>query len=362
MRRRNTVTFFLVLILGLTLGMVLIATSAERRAALSETGFQTLIGSIAAKMPQLTYSQSQDVRSAFRDWVTASEPESVTLIIGRDLGIAVVMAVILTIVLELYARQRLADDIREGVVEAVFQRFVPPAIFAEIRDHVLSARSLKRQWRLEMTVYRDSALALLDPGYFVSRTVVSYRVYNMTNYACEEPLRSHLDKDVVGKDAQGRPLPRFEEVRIGDEIFEGEKLGKLLSEDGLSYETMRSLPRNGQDCLIVTNDIREIIKVPDTFCWSMSSTTEEAEIVIDASASTVTDIAFEVTALHPDRARLVETIAGRTWVFAGGMLPWQGFQIRSYFKKPPVQEQPGPLPIEAQGAAERQDDNLRSKV
>lgn len=110
----------------------------------------------------------------------------------------------------------------------------------------------------------------------------------------------------------------------------------------------------------MTNDIREIIRVPDTFCWSMNSTTEEAEIVIDASAPTVTDIAFEVTALHPDRARLVETIAGRTWVFAGGILPWQGFQIRSYFKQPPAQERPDPPPKDAQEAAEGQYDSLRS--
>lgn len=233
MRRRNAIIFFLILALGFIVGAALVAVSAERRATLSEAGFQTLIGSIAAKMPQLTYSQSQDVKSAFRDWMTAAEPESIALIIARDLGIAVVMAVILTLVIELYVRQRLADDIREGVVEAVFQRFVPPAIFAEIRDHVLSARSLKRQWRLEMTVYRDSGLTPSDPGYFVSRTVVSYRVYNMTNYGCDEPLRSHLDKDVVGKDGQGETLPRFVQVRIGDEIFEGENLGKLLSEDGL---------------------------------------------------------------------------------------------------------------------------------
>ena len=148
-------------------------------------------------------------------------------------------------------------------------------------------------------------------------------------YAEVQAIRSSLNLDLSGTDAKGA-LPRYDQVSLDNEKFEGEKLTHLLGEDRCSYEIRRNIEGNQQKFVHVVNEISEIVRIPDTFVWSMNAPTEDATINITSSDL---NVGFQVRALHPDSsARLNELVSGRRWTFRGGMLPWQGFEIRSFYR------------------------------
>ena len=291
------------------------------------------------KTAALNFEQVSQITAFTEHWKQHLAHASFWTTLIRDVGIAMMLAVILTVVIEFWARQRLQDEIREGVLEATFRRLIPPQIFDEIRNGVLLAKSVKRQWQLVMTVSRDATLNGPDPRCYASQTSVTYRIHNLTNSAYEETFSTELNRDIEGSDQTGS-LPRFDWVRIGNKKYTDEELKDFLAPDGHSYTVSLTLPRD-PSYLEVRNEFKEVLRVPDTFVWSMTGLTEDVSITIESTG--VPEIGFEVNALHPDRKRLERTGNGR-WDFQGVVLPWQGFEIRSFVK--PVSTTAHPVAVQ----------------
>jgi hypothetical protein len=309
-------------------GLGLIIASALTHSAIETRGTQEILNRLARMWLDFNVAQSDSIRAELNFWRTHLDTESSRHIAARDIGIAMMVAGILTFVIEMYARSRLQDEIRSGVIEAAFRRLIPPAIFDDVKLYVFGARVLKRDWEIEMLLLKSPRLSAQYPDLYVSRTVISYQLHNLTGSHIVEPLHIHLDEDVVGVDESG-PLPRFESIRIGlDTYTDGELKGKLQRNGALFEDKVDLAP--GYLQLVIC--LWEIVRVPDTFVWSTTKATEGARIVIESVG--VPEIAFEVRALHPDPNRLLEHVPGRTWVFTGGMLPWQGFQVRSWKSAP----------------------------
>lgn len=259
-----------------------------------------------------------------------------------------VVAVLLTFGIERYARKQLQDDVVTSVVESAFGRLISPAIFEEMRWNVLGAELLKEAWAFDMTVYHDAEVSKAHQDHYVSKTVQTYVLRNLTNRTVKHGFEVAVDEDVAGEEADKKQLPRFELVRIGESEYRPDNpdQGSHFTRSGHLF----SLPLTiGTSPISVTVILREIIKVPDTFVWSTRMCTNGARIRIEVV--NVSEVGFDVSALHPDRDRLVKTVAG-TWEFSGGMLPWQGFQIRSFKTLPTPRPAAG---VEAGGEPQKQD-------
>ncbi len=285
--------------LVLVFGIALIVTAAWWETTVHGNANDALLQAIENTKP-MTYAESQQIRHFVDSWRTHLAKESFKTVIVRDFGIAFTLAVILTIILEANARQRLQDQITTGVVEAVFKRLIPASIFEEVRAYVIGARVVKREWALNMNLQYDPSLKLNEPDHFISRTTVSYKLFNIMPYAEVQVIRSSLNLDLSGADATGA-LPRYDKVSLDNEKFEGETLTHLLGEDRCSYQIMRSIEGNQRKFVHVVNEISEIVRIPDTFVWSMNAPTEDATINITSSDP---NVGFQVRALHPDSARL----------------------------------------------------------
>lgn len=320
----TNLVYYLVIAVVLLVGGILSFKSATHFASVVGRDRERIIGDLERIRPGFSVAQADSIRSLMRERDPLLAQETFADALMRDLGIALLVAVILTVAIEYYARSRLQEEIRSGVVEAAFRRLISPLVFNQIKGYVIGAKILKRNWMLEMVLreYPDKAAG---DRLYLSRTVLSYDAVSLTGGVVTELLTTGLDRHLTGKDDRGT-LPRFLRVQIGSENYTDESLKQFLEDDGKTFKKEFLVPTTGVKVVV---ELLELFRVPDTFVWNTNLQCEGARIVIDNAAKS--GVAFEVMALTPERNQLVETVPGRTWEYAGGLLPWQGFQIRSFY-------------------------------
>jgi hypothetical protein len=310
--------FFLVLGLVFVTGLGLLVWAAGHHDREGLDARDITIERIAKVAPSLPASQLIEVKKTL-GFLTTDRPETITARFFRDLGISLILSVLLTWVIELYARNRLQDEIRTGVLEAAYKRIIPPVIFDEVRASVLKSQLLKENWLLNMTVERLPDTDGDQSPVYVSKTVQTYRLTNETKGRATHLVEVELDEDVLRQIGDGN-CPRFDRVTIGNKVFEGEELKKYAPSPGTCFKMDVEVNAQPVDIKI---EATELIPVPDVWVWSTRLCTNGASIRILAPD----DLEFKVSALHPERTRLVSYPSG-FWEFKGGMLPWQGFELR----------------------------------
>ncbi len=323
----GTYIFWLVMCLVFGLGAFFLFLSATHLSYIETSDWNTLLALLRSISPDLSLTQAETFKAELDSYANILQQESLLSALLRDFGIAAIVAVLLTISIEFYARNRLQDEIRSGVIEAAFKRLIPGEVFEEIKKFVIGAPCVKRDWRIAMMLRTDEEVTRkFGPNHFVSHTTLQYTLLNITSSVVKQDIHLGLDEDVTGTGQDGLPLPRYEKIQIGELEIRDKCIREYLSEnDQLEFIKEYSL-QPGQ--ITVICELHEIIRVPNTFVWSTPIQTEGTTITIDTSA--VPCLSFSVIPLHPDRARLEERIAGHSWSFSGGVLPWQGFQITGH--------------------------------
>lgn len=244
--------------------------------------------------------------------------------IVRDLGIAALVAVIITIVFEFYARNRLEAEIRAGVIEATIRRLIPERVWEKIKIEILSQDTIRRNWTLIMNVVDDS---VLGDGRYLSDTIQSYELHNLTGRETTALVRHELYTHIRGQDANGDSLPRFVRVTVGPKHYEGEDLKQLLRNGGLKLELPVPLPAE-EAGVPVRLEVKEIIRANDTFVWWMTNTTDRATVEIAAPDN----LRFTLRApFH--HGPLQEVTPGRRWMFPGIIALGQGLEFLTEFQQ-----------------------------
>ena len=248
----------------------------------------------------------------------AFAPGSLAHDVVRDLGIAAFVSVIITVVIEFYARSRLQAEIRSGVIEAAVARLVPERVWEKIKIEILSQDTIRHDWTLIMNVVDDPTLG---DGRFRSDTIQSYELYNLTGRETTVLVQHDLYPHITGHDAAGDPLPRFVRVTVGSTHYEGVELHELLREDGLKLELPVPLPA-GEVGVPVRLEVKEIVRANDTFVWWMTNTTDRATVEIAAPDN----LRFTLRApFH--HGPLQEITPGRRWTFPGIIALGQGLEF-----------------------------------
>lgn len=244
--------------------------------------------------------------------------------IVRDLGIAALVSVIITIVFEFYARNRLETEIRAGVIEATIRRLIPERVWEKIKIEILSQDTIRRNWTLIMNVVDDPTLG---DGRFLSDTIQSYELHNLTGRETTALVRHELYAHIRGQDPNGDSLPRFVRVTVGAKHYEGENLKELLHNGGLKLELPVPLPAE-ETAVPVRLEVKEIVRANDTFVWWMTNTTDRATVEIAAPDN----LRFTLRApFH--HGPLQEVTPGRRWMFPGIIALGQGLEFLTEFQQ-----------------------------
>lgn len=298
--------------------------TAEQRARLTQV--------LTTIRPDIQVEESQRIARAVEESSPTITREALKVVLARDFGIACLIAVALTIGMEMLMRSRLHDEVRTGVLEATYQTVIPEPIFEEVRNYIISAKVIRRNWRNSMVLRVDPKIARLFPDCVLSRTVVSYEMHPLGKAARNELISATMDEDVVYCVGNEVKYPRFRSLTIDRSIkperFEGAQLQALLKKNGFRLEKEVRLDHNPIKVIL---EVEEIVRIPDTFSWNVPVQTDGAVICVDTSNAP--DVVIDIRALHPDKDRLVSEMDGSLWTFAGGILPWQGFLVVTSWRK-----------------------------
>ena len=237
------------------------------------------------------------------------------------------LAVFLTVTIELYAGRKLRTQVAEDVLSGVFNKIIPPVIFDEVKSQIIQSPVIKRKWELRMVLRDDEKISGTDPNYYISRTVLSYSLENLLNRPQIFTISSGLSRDHSAVDSFGNKLPRFVTLKIDNQEVTGAELENCFSENKSRLSKKINLPAGGGKLTEVLIEIEELVRVPESFYWATPNSADG--VTIDIDSSSVPGLTFNAIPYHPNAEAFNETIKGKRWVFSGGILPFQGFEIEA---------------------------------
>jgi len=249
----------------------------------------------------------------------------------RDVGVALIVAFILTLMIEWHARNRLQSEVSEGVIDATLQTIIPKSIYEEVKNHIFRKEVIRENWTLTMNFTRP---ADWPQGYLKISTSISYRLRNLTNYTYRFRVYSKLSPHRAFTEPSGSKVPRIEGASIGERTYDAAKLlGEgFLSDDRRELNVpypLDSIPRETATHSLpqATISIVEACTDTDSFCWHTFDMVENASIIVTHPV----DVEIEVIARHPAPERLVRSPIkledNEVYNFAGGILPCQSFEF-----------------------------------
>lgn len=303
-------------------------------------------------MSQHNGPASPEVAKMLQEWEDGLSEQHMGPEIIRDLGIALLSGVFVTLAVELYAGIRLRKQIAGEVLQAAYEKVVPETIFKEVADSVFRSDVIWRQWTVDMVVLLQEEEPELYKGLrehhgehtHIIRSTIAYSLENLNDKAIPYPVSGGIDLDIP---VEKSGLPQFENITLGSPgenypITPAQSIEALtktpevpISTVGTSRRKITLQQRPNQLRFDVeveipargTFDVRYVVKrairVPGIFVLVASAPADG--IRIKARGRNVT---FQVIPFHPHRNDLANPGPGE-WVFDRGMLPWQGVEIRS---------------------------------
>jgi hypothetical protein len=238
--------------------------------------------------------------------------------IFRDLGIAFCISALIAFVIEVgLARKMFANGL-----DAIMRRTVPPEVWEEIRQRVISQPVIREGFRLTMDIPQPK-----DGEEYVSKTTLYYELVSLQdglNFYVEHELDAHRNPKGTGSVAE-----RFTSVEKGPssskdhQTYVGEGLNELLSANGLALKFPVTFEHN-RDKMPITIHFKEVVHLPDIVTWWMTTASLNPEFVITNLPPNMT---VDLEAHHPAHDQLKPN-GPRSWKFDGVMLPGQGVEFR----------------------------------
>ena len=227
-------------------------------------------------------------------WVLSAE-------ILRDLGIALCISVFIGILIEF----GLARKTFERGLDAIMRQTVPPEVWDEIKQHVISQPVFRTHWTIVMQIAPNK-----DSEY-LSKTKVTYFITSLRDlltYNVQHEVDNHRVNDVQNC---------FQSITV-------ERIPQHLKNIVKGNEAEFSIYfRKEKDSKFVELTFEERVKENDVINWWMNIATQALRIEVYAPSTLDVDI----EAHHPEES-ILEPKSKSCWAGDGVMLPGQGFEIR----------------------------------
>jgi hypothetical protein len=235
--------------------------------------------------------------------------------ICREVGIAFCISVLVAGFIELSLSQR----IFVRGLDAIMKRTVPPEVWEEFRQHVITQPMMRKDWTLTMSMEQELG------GQYVSTTSVNYTIVSL-----KDKLKDQIIHEVdLHRTPAGHRI-RFTRAMIGYDSYDSHK--KLTDKKLLLGELKLMFPvklRKNKATLPVEVEFKEKINCPDIIPWWMSRVTQNVKVTIEHLP---TSWSVVVKTSHPAKD-MRNKIGTNEWEFTGIMLPGQGFEIQIQNKR-----------------------------
>lgn len=253
------------------------------------------------------------------------EEHSLGYEIARDIGIAFLVAAIVTLIYEFYSRTRFDLERMEGILDTVLGSNIPPDVWEEIKNKVIQRTMIRRDATVRLKIQRhtqspnDSVILSLEFSFNLSGLRVDPQEVKV-----KHGLDSHLEDASLG-------LPCFDWVRIGNQFYEISDLQDGNSADGVVQLQAGILTlgielesKDKPHAVPIAVARREVRSLPGTYHLIMTELTQSITFYMDEIPG---DIETEVHIRpHDESFSLRKT--NRLYVFNGILLPGQGLEIQ----------------------------------
>jgi len=222
----------------------------------------------------------------------------------RDFGLALWISVIIGTLIEF----GLAHKMFVNGLDAIMRRTVPPQVWSEIRQHVISQPVIRHCFHITMIIKEDN-------GGYVSTTTLEYVLESLRD-VFPHHVQHVLDADRNPKNSAGG---RFRDIRVDNKPVD---LRSAVSIDRLSARYDVYFEREG-DRKKISVTFLESVRERDVSNWWMRDVTINLKITVVTPAT----LQAKVKAHHPEE-KLLKPGVKVEWEFPGVMLPGQGFEIQ----------------------------------
>jgi hypothetical protein len=237
--------------------------------------------------------------------------------ITRDIGIALIVAAVVSTVYEFHTRSILDLAKIESVLKTVLASNIPKEAWEQVNTEILQRSIIRRNFEIRLKLSSDPNLSVTQRVLALETT---YDLYGLRSQPVKYTLQHAVDKEMWN---EGLRLPRFDSVTIGKETLSGDELNKHIDTEGVF-----SLPQvelESQNPLRVVVRRTEITNKPGTYHLILSELTQGIKVYFDSLPS---DVDADVKIWSDKGFAHLQPAGNGIWYFDGVMLPGQALSFR----------------------------------
>jgi hypothetical protein len=262
----------------------------------------------------------------------------------RDIGIAFVVAVVVSVVYE-FSTRSIGD--RETVLETInktLSAFVPETVWSEVKDEILHRNAIRRNVELDLVISEEAVLSdgrrvSAPKGQAIMWMSYSYDLYGMSDRESQIPIRHQLAFEMWNQELQ---LPRFERVTVSGptdadkRVYEGVELKKIDDGKGsIRLEGGNSVkvpPEGSKNPARITTERYELVYVPGSYNLIMPELTAKSEFSKEPTMKInikkiPDDLQVDVDTYYAAHNFIKPEVNKNFWTFDRTMLPGQGLSF-----------------------------------
>lgn len=193
--------------------------------------------------------------------------------LARDLGIALLIGAVVTLLYEFQARGLADSDTISNTLEKAFGYIVDDAVWNDTRTQVFDREVLRKDALIHLHL---SEQKLRHPRYRALRVNFSYKLFGLRSSPRKYTIRHQLDFHLRDPESD---LPHFDTVRIDHEVYKRAKLAECLDKGVFSCE-VHLAARDGKPVEIAI-ERAELTHVPGTYNFIFPELTQGIRIKVD---------------------------------------------------------------------------------
>lgn len=254
------------------------------------------------------------------------EQENLVYHILRDLGIAFLVAIIVTGVYDLHERSRGDHERIEDTLSQLIDDIVDVGVWKEVKAQVIESTMIRENVDIRLKIMPEpppSNRAVLEVEF-------GYDLRGLRVTPDRYVVNHQLDKHISGSG-----LPCFDKINVGYQWLsgaDGEHLldvakvpggGKVIIKEG-DVEIQNILLGGAERKMKITTLRRELVYMPGTYCLFMNILTKGVnELVVDAPDNVET-----IVAIRPHLNGLIVEDPGKVWRYKPLLLRGQCVEFR----------------------------------
>ncbi len=237
--------------------------------------------------------------------------------IFRDIGIAFLVAVVVTLIYEFYARRHYERKKFINTLQVIMNEIVHPGVWEEVRNQIIEKSMIREGNQITLTLEEQEGLT---NGQMVLCLEYEYAIRSLRSKPGPVKILHYLDNHIECKQCD---LPRFEKIEIGKKDYSADIRSRI---DNGVISIGHTLKARDKAPVRVRTRRKEITYVPGSYNLIMGEICEGLTIKLDQIPAGI--VAYVHVWPHTEKPILLEQDKTLESFIDKILLPGQGCEFR----------------------------------